>query len=287
MDYLRRDRLMTGTGAGAIDFDWLMEHVRVGWVPIEAPDAMDGEEPVLTFCLDAKALPAAEQFLLARYTLHQQVYLHKTTRCVEHMIAKLLRAVARHGGEPDTVGALTGLPATHPLITFFGTRPDLAPDEGRRLELEKRALASYLLLDDMAIIGSLDKMRMAGDKVIADLAARLQERRLYKTLDLAHYGQEEGVQRKHARRIDRVFAGKIETEEVIKDEGASISIYTRIGGDDERTHKKLHIVDAGKPAEITHLSPLVETLKDKKTYTRYYFEAESDRDAARNPKGKP
>ncbi len=25
LDYLRRDRLMTGTGAGAIDFDWLME----------------------------------------------------------------------------------------------------------------------------------------------------------------------------------------------------------------------------------------------------------------------
>ncbi len=28
LDYLRRDRLMTGTGAGAIDFDWLMEHIR-------------------------------------------------------------------------------------------------------------------------------------------------------------------------------------------------------------------------------------------------------------------
>ena len=91
----------------------------------------------------------------------------------------------------------------------------------------------------------------------------------------------------NARRIDRDFAGKIKTEEVIKDEGASISIYTQIGGDDERTHKKLHIIDAGKPTEITLLSRLVETLKDKKTYTRYYFEAESDRDTARSPGRKP
>jgi hypothetical protein len=287
LDYLRRDRLMTGTGAGAIDFDWLMEHVRVGKVPIEAPDATGGEELVLTFCLDAKALPAAEQFLLARYTLHQQVYLHKTTRCVEQMIAKLLRAVARHCQKSEAVSAMTGLPQNHPLICFFTIRPGSEPDDSKRKELEKVALASYLLLDDTAIMGSLDEMRLAKDEVISNLAARLLERRLYKTLDLAYFGQDEGTQRKHARRIDQGFAEKLKSETVIKDERASISIYTQIGGDDERTHKKLHIMDAGEPKEITLLSRLVETLKDKKTYTRYYFEAESDRDAARNPKGKP
>lgn len=69
LDYLRRDRLMTGTGAGAIDFDWLMEHVRVGKVPIEAPDADEEEDHVATFCLDGKALPAAEQFLRATHCI--------------------------------------------------------------------------------------------------------------------------------------------------------------------------------------------------------------------------
>jgi len=43
LDYLRRDRLMTGTGAGAIDFDWLMEQLRVADVEIEAADANSGE----------------------------------------------------------------------------------------------------------------------------------------------------------------------------------------------------------------------------------------------------
>ena len=54
---------MTGTRAGAIDFDWLMEHIRVRAVEIDAPDAddEDGFAPieVQTFCLDAKALPAS------------------------------------------------------------------------------------------------------------------------------------------------------------------------------------------------------------------------------------
>jgi uncharacterized protein len=53
LDYLRRDRLMTGTGAGAIDFDWLMEHVRVREIAIEAADAIDesDQDRVPTFCL--------------------------------------------------------------------------------------------------------------------------------------------------------------------------------------------------------------------------------------------
>lgn len=152
---------------------------------------------------------------------------------------------------------------------------------------EKTALACYLLLDDTAIMGSLDEMRTAKDGAIADLARRLQERRLYKTLDLGHFGQDTGAQKKYGRRIDSTFTDQIKAETVLKDEEATISIYTQIGGDDERTHKKLHILDAGVPKEITLLSELVKTLEDKKAYTRYYFEAESERNTARNPKGKP
>jgi len=127
LDYLRRDRLMTGTKAGAIDFDWLMDQLRVKEIEIEAPDAdgSDDRARVPTFCFDRKALPAAEQFLLARYTLHEQVYFHKTTRCVEKMIAKLLRGVARHAGKRGTI-KLTGLHETHhrviiPYVRGCGT----------------------------------------------------------------------------------------------------------------------------------------------------------------------
>ena len=270
LDYLRRDRLMTGTGAGAIDFDWLMEHVRVADIVIDAPEGDTPEDTiaVATFCLDPKALPAAEQFLLSRYTLHQQVYLHKTTRCIEAMIGKLLRRIATVAADPDTASAQTGLEQSQVLLRFF------APG-GETIE-------NYLALDDLAISGSLERMQQGDDPVVAELAARLRERRLYKALDIDRFGSDFGTQRQAARRIDRNFKEKLGSDAVIKDESASVGIYTPIGGDEDKMHKKLHILDAGRPREITEMSKMIEALASKRQFTRYYFADVADRDIAFN-----
>jgi len=250
-----------------------MEQVRVHEIVIMAADA-DGDEEqarVPTFCFDPKALPAAEQFLLARYTLHEQVYFHKTTRCVEQMVAKLLRAVARHAEKPSTVKQ-TNLDRTHPLIRFFGK--------------DGATLANYLALDDIVVTGAFQQMCAAPDAELANLARRLCDRSLFKTLDVRSFGHDEGVQRRRARRIDREFRDKINGEHIIKDEGATISIYTQIGGDDERAHKRLHILDATKGAvEITDVSKIIKALEERKQFTRYFFEHDADRDAARQRRG--
>ncbi len=274
LDYLRRDRLMTGTGAGAIDFDWLREHIRGLEIEIDAVDADAPADTVRvpTFCLDAKALPAAEQFLLARFTLHEQVYFHKATRCVEHMIARLLRLVAERTQAPDTAAAMTGLPATHALLRFLGTA--------------QPSVEAYLALDDMVITAALGAMRTADDPAIAALATRLRDRELYKTLDLRAFGEDPGKQTQWARRIDRDFRGQLAAGTVIRDQDAAISIYTQIGGDDEKVHKKLRVLDQAEgPCEITKLSPMLETLRAKRQFTRYYFADEADRDRARQRKG--
>jgi hypothetical protein len=84
--------------------------------------------------------------------------------------------------------------------------------------------------------------------------------------------------------IHNVCGRTLKNGSVIKDESAAIGIYTQIGGDDEKTHKKLHILDAGRPREITELSVVVRELAEKKRqFTRYYFETESDRNRARSP----
>ena len=268
LDYLRRDRLMTGTGAGAIDFDWLMEHVRVADIVIDAPEHDAGEDrsTVATFCLDRKALPAAEQFLLSRYTLHEQVYLHKTTRCIEAMIRELLQQIAEIAENPDTASAQSGLERSHGLLRFF------APD-GETID-------NYLALDDLAITGSLQRMQQGDDPKIAELAKRLRERRLYKPLDLAQFGADEGTQRQAARRIDRQFCEKLKTGAVIKDKSAAVGFYAPIGGDEERMHKKLHILDAGRPREITEMSKMIEELARRRQFTRYYFADPADRETA-------
>jgi len=270
LDYLQRDRLMTGTHAGAIDFDWLMEHVRVRRVSIEAPDEDDPDAPpvqVPTFCLDSKALPAAEQFLHARYTLHEQVYFHKVKRCVEHMVSELLERVAGHAGTKSAADQ-TGLPDGHPILTFF-----LNDD-----------LGSYLELDDTVLWGGIHAMTRAQDEAIRTLAKRLRERRLYKTLDITRWGADAGKQAQRIRQIDKRFESEIKSRAVLKDEAARLSIYIQIGGDEERMHKKLHVLDGETPVEISSRSELVRALVAPRSFTRYYFSTDSDRNSAIGPR---
>jgi uncharacterized protein len=202
LDYLQRDRLMTGTHAGAIDFVWLMEHVRVHMISIDAPDADDKSaksSTVPTFCLDAKAVPAAEQFLLSRYALHQQVYFHKVKCCIERMFAELLKRVAEHASGRQA-SSQTGLPPNHPLLRFF----------------KSENLADYLALDDTVLWGALDAMSRAGDSAIAKLAKRLRDRQLFKTLDMGSIGADTGAQTRWARTIDLRFAKKIQARLVLR-----------------------------------------------------------------------
>lgn len=269
LDYLRRDRLMTGTGAGAIDFDWLKDNIRVAEIEIDAPDEEDADDArrkVPTFCLTEKALPAAEQFLLARFTLSEQVYYHKATRCVEHMIGKMLRAVARLASGNRKQQRKTGLPDGHPLLRFFGK-------DGETVE-------NYLALDDTLIFGSLDALSKADDETISDMATRLRERRLYKTLDLAEFGADPGIQRTKLRQIKAKFEKEIGMETVIVDDKGSFGIYSEIGGESERMHKKLHILKNGFPIEITKMSEIISAVKPKQL-TRIYFSDEADRGRAR------
>jgi uncharacterized protein len=71
LDYMQRDRLMTGTGHGAIDFPWLLANLEVGSVP----DSVDevSLEPVETFVLGPKAVSAAETYILGLFQLYESV----------------------------------------------------------------------------------------------------------------------------------------------------------------------------------------------------------------------
>jgi hypothetical protein len=267
LDYLRRDRLMTGTGAGAIDFDWLLEHVRVRSINLDAPDGVgddDGSKKP-TFCIDIKALPAAEQFLLARYTLHEQVYFHKTTRCIERMIAALLQRVADIAPDAGTVRQLTGLETDHPIIHFFGSDAPTADD--------------YLALDDIIMLGSLERLALGQDQIVATLAKKLRNRDLYKTLDSRDFDRDLMWQAAGAKKVDKrfVFTDGL----VIKDDDARLTIYNEIGGDDEKAHKKLRILVAnGEAHEITSFNGIVGSLPQLKL-TRYYFANAKDREEAK------
>jgi len=182
------------------------------------------------------------------------------------MITRLLGSVAARAGGEDP-STMTGLPEDHPLLRFF---QDGTP-----------TVDEYLALDDIVVTAAMTLMADAADPLIRELAGRVRQRKLYKTLDVRSLGHDEGRQRKRVRDIDRMFPDELADGSVFKDDGAGIGIYTQIGGDDDKTHKKLHILDAGRPREISEMSPMVQAMSHKQIMTRYYFERKEDRDRAR------
>jgi len=83
LDYLLRDSQATGVPYGQIDINYLLNNLKV------SPSGMIG--------ISEKAIPAAEQFLLARYFMHRTVYYHKTTFGMEEVCRQLLRRLRDQG----------------------------------------------------------------------------------------------------------------------------------------------------------------------------------------------
>lgn len=165
LDYIRRDRLMTGTQHSAIDFEWLMANIEVGSVLHGVDDEPVGE--VQTFVLGPKAFYAAEGFVLGLFQLYPTVYFHKATRGAEKLFAELFaRMVALVN---DGSVAATGLTDSHPLVQFAK-----APE----------SVEAALNLDDAVVWGALSLMVDAEDQPLADFAIRLRDRKLYKCIDV-------------------------------------------------------------------------------------------------------
>ena len=157
LDYLVRDRYMTGTGAGAIDIEWLMDNVRVAEIDFSPPDA-NGGEPICkhSFCLGYKARDAAEDFLLARYRLYTNVYFHKTTRGIEQFMSAFFRLIAR---AVTSDGTVAGLSPDHPLVRFFLPGGD--------------CVANYRALDDMVTWGAIHSIATSGVGQLKQIAQRI------------------------------------------------------------------------------------------------------------------
>jgi HD superfamily phosphohydrolase len=261
LDYLRRDRLMTGSGAGAIDFDWLLDNLTVA--DIDAAVEEEGVNPGMrtpSFCLRERAIQAAEAFVLARYHLYLQVYLHKTTRCVEVMIDAALARFAKLCAEGAV--ATTGVPPNHPLATFFMENGD--------------TLTNYLCLDDTLAWSALAMMRQGEDAHLKDLAGRILDRRLYKVLDMNSAYDDPEQRRRVIVRI-RERRGRYDPLDILS-ESPRISAYGEGGADDTKAHNRLMIVDNdGVVTEITRKSPVVKALETK-LLQRFFFKDEELRD---------
>ncbi|MCP1546998.1 MULTISPECIES: HD domain-containing protein [Methylorubrum] len=189
LDYMQRDRMMTGSHHAAIDFEWLSANLEIGKVPFGVDETSVGE--VETFVLGTKAIHAAEAFVLGLFQLYPTIYYHKTTRGAEKLYTELLiRTISmiRDGSLEQT-----GLPENHPVVKFAKH-----PEE----------LNLVLNLDDTVIWGALSLMADAKDGKIARISTRLRDRKLLKCIDVrVMLSQKMPHNPEIESRIDKICAG--------------------------------------------------------------------------------
>jgi hypothetical protein len=88
LDYMQRDRLMTGVQNSGIDFAWLINNLEVGEIPVGSDDEQSGT--IYTFVLGPKAIHAAETYVLALFQLYPTIYFHKATRGAEKLFSAIM-----------------------------------------------------------------------------------------------------------------------------------------------------------------------------------------------------
>lgn len=111
LDYMQRDRLMTGVQSSGIDATWLFANLEIGEVQSSIDDVKSGK--VKTLVLGPKAYHAAENYVLSLFQLYPNVYFHKTTRAAEELFTSLmfrLFELVRNDHE-DKIG----IPNNHPF----------------------------------------------------------------------------------------------------------------------------------------------------------------------------
>lgn len=153
MDYLLRDSLMTGAKYGIHDHEWIIKSLEID----EANDRL---------YVSAPGLYAVEDYLQARYYMFRQVYFHRTLRSAEIVLKSVIkRALVL---EEEGSGAWRASGSAFEKI-LQGAKPNLR---------------EHLELDDTDILFHIKRWQNSEDAVLADLAQRFINRRLFKVFDL-------------------------------------------------------------------------------------------------------
>ncbi len=153
MDYLLRDSLMTGAKYGNFDLEWIIKSLEI-------------DEETDRLYVSARGVYAVEGYLQARYYMFRQVYFHRTLRAAEAILKSLLKRALF-------------LFQTGEKIWFAANTPF-----EKILSGEKLSLAEHLNTDDADVLFHIKQWQRSEDKILADLAKRFLNRKLFKVFDL-------------------------------------------------------------------------------------------------------
>lgn len=152
LDYILRDAAATGVRIGAYDLARIigMAELRDGHIAIHQ-----------------RALEAVEGYLIARFHMYKQVYLHRAGRAAERMLDAAIRRVR------------------HLLLHGYSFNESIDhPGLQGIVSGAKLSWRHFILLDDTDIWYSLKRWANERDPILAELCSGLVVRRLYKSVEI-------------------------------------------------------------------------------------------------------
>jgi HD superfamily phosphohydrolase len=247
LDYIQRDRYMTGTGVGAIDLGWLVDNFRVARPP--------GRPKVHSFCLLYKAREAAEDFLLARLRLYTNVYFHKTSRGFEQMFRAIFQAISE--AVSQNKAAEIGLDPAGPLSRFFSNRGQI--------------IENYKNLDDTVIWGALPHLKSPSDPRLSELPRRILNRKRLDVIDVQSFFLGKSESQGDADEVLREKFRADLNKTVFRDE----KWLTLYGTDrEDKPHKRVMIQLRDKKEPLKEITDFPDSMIKKdveRHFLRYYF----------------
>lgn len=163
MDYLIRDTKYTGVAFGNIDIERL----------ISAMTLMVYKDNYYVCVID-KYLPDVENYLLARYHMHKEVYLHDVKCEMEIVIKKIFKRAIEicHKGDNSIIDTI---PA--PLLKLF---------EGEEISIEE-----YISIDDHIMFSTFYKWMEVKDLILSRLCTCIINREKYNKVRILNNTEED------------------------------------------------------------------------------------------------
>jgi HD superfamily phosphohydrolase len=251
LDFLVRDRYHTGIRSAAIDLEWLFDSLRIEEVPIDPVRKLKG----YSFVVLPKGISVVEEFVLSYMRMYQNIYFHKTTRAVQHMVTDIVQMAA--SGQMRSNSFIKD----QPILRYFRDK-------------RFRTIENYLRMDDSSIISLL--RLIADNKLgpISELANRYFKRAPYKCLELPTSSSGEVRKTASAQFIDALGENKIQ----FFDDRLPIKSYKQYDVMDDTYLKNILIKKDGEYEPLGNVSEVVKNIPPKTI--RIYFRTRDDRDRA-------
>ena len=142
MDYLLRDSYFTGVSYGEFDLFRILRTIRI------VDDAIVMKE---------SGIHAVEDYIMARYQMYWQVYLHPVSRSYESILSSIFKRM----GEVEPVH----LKGAEDLLPF--------------LSKSEFTLEQFINLDESTVLVAFSKLTKSTDPILRDLSRRILERDLF------------------------------------------------------------------------------------------------------------